>query len=73
MRDGTSQQTPVEELLVGDLVWIGGSDKVPADLRILLCSNLKVESSSLTGESELLPLTVKTMAADVPARSPRTS
>ncbi|GAB9476274.1 putative hydrolase [Globisporangium polare] len=67
VRDGASQQIPAEELLVGDLVWIGNGDKVPADLRILLCSNLKVENSSLTGESELLPLTVKAMATDVPA------
>ncbi|TMW69112.1 hypothetical protein Poli38472_001268 [Pythium oligandrum] len=57
LRDGTSQVIPAEELVVGDLVWVRNGDKVPADLRILLCSNLKVENSSLTGEPELLPLT----------------
>ncbi|TYZ66595.1 hypothetical protein PybrP1_002592, partial [[Pythium] brassicae (nom. inval.)] len=67
VRDGASQVIPADELLVGDLVWINNGDKVPADLRVLLCSNLKVENSSLTGESELIPLTTKTQAADVPA------
>ncbi|TMW69051.1 hypothetical protein Poli38472_001207 [Pythium oligandrum] len=57
VRDGTSQLIPAEELVVGDLVWVRNGDKVPADLRILLCSNLKVENSSLTGESELVSLT----------------
>ncbi|KAJ0404955.1 hypothetical protein ATCC90586_002714 [Pythium insidiosum] len=61
MRDGKSQLVPAEELLVGDLVWVRNGDKVPADIRILLCSNLKVENSSLTGESELVPLTAKKM------------
>ncbi|KAJ0388977.1 hypothetical protein P43SY_010841 [Pythium insidiosum] len=61
MRDGKSQLVPAEELLVGDLVWVRNGDKVPADIRILLCSNLKVENSSLTGESELVPLTAKVM------------
>ncbi|KAF1326577.1 putative hydrolase, partial [Globisporangium splendens] len=67
VRDGTSQLIPAEELVVGDLVWIRNGDKVPADLRILLCSNLKVENSSLTGESELISLTTEMMDASVPA------
>ncbi|KAG4046864.1 hypothetical protein PC123_g17766 [Phytophthora cactorum] len=57
VRDGVSQIIPAEELVVGDLVWVRNGDKVPADLRILQCNNLKVENSSLTGESELIPLT----------------
>lgn len=65
VRDGKSQLIPAEELLVGDLVWVRNGDKVPADLRIMLCSNLKVENSSLTGESELVPLTSKPMAESV--------
>lgn len=59
VRDGSNQVIPAEELVVGDLVWVRNGDKVPADVRILLCNNLKVENSSLTGESELI-----TMVAD---------
>jgi sodium/potassium-transporting ATPase subunit alpha len=57
VRDGASRIIPAEELVVGDLVWVRNGDKVPADLRILLCNNLKVENSSLTGESELITVT----------------
>ncbi|CEG42419.1 sodium potassium-transporting atpase subunit [Plasmopara halstedii] len=57
VRDGVSQMIPAEELVVGDLVWVRNGDKVPADIRILQCNNLKVENSSLTGESELITLT----------------
>ncbi|KAG7386827.1 ATPase Na K transporting alpha [Phytophthora pseudosyringae] len=57
VRDDVSQTIPAEELVVGDLVWVRNGDKVPADLRILLCNNLKVENSSLTGESELVTIT----------------
>ncbi|GLE00034.1 hypothetical protein PINS_up008761 [Pythium insidiosum] len=65
VRDGVSQLIAAEELVVGDLVWVRNGDKVPADLRILLCSNLKVENSSLTGESELVPLSSKPQDAAV--------
>ncbi|GAB9476426.1 putative hydrolase [Globisporangium polare] len=67
MRDGASQLLPADELVVGDLVRIGNGDKVPADLRILLCSNLKVENASLTGESELIALSAAPQDAEVPA------
>nr|CAI99409.1 P-type ATPase [Pythium aphanidermatum] len=65
VRDGASVQIPAEELVVGDLVWVRNGDKVPADLRVLMCNNLKVENSSLTGESELVALTNKAMGADI--------
>ncbi|EGD75712.1 sodium/potassium-transporting ATPase subunit alpha-B [Salpingoeca rosetta] len=39
-------------LVVGDVVDIKYGNKVPADIRILEASNLKVDNSSLTGESE---------------------
>lgn len=34
------------------MVVINAGDKVPADLRVLSCNNLKMDNSSLTGESE---------------------
>lgn len=65
VRDGASQTIPAEELVVGDLVWVRNGDKVPADLRILQCNNLKVENSSLTGESELVTITSDAQEASV--------
>lgn len=35
-------ECPAEELVVGDVVAIQFGEKVPADLRIIQCSNLKV-------------------------------
>lgn len=52
IRDGRKVQIKVEEVVPGDLVEIGGGDFIPADIRILESSGLKVDNSSLTGESE---------------------
>jgi magnesium-transporting ATPase (P-type) len=35
-------ECPAEELVVGDIVSVQFGEKVPADLRIIECSNLKV-------------------------------
>merc|ERR1712106_1013189 len=41
-----------EDLTLGDIVEIKFGDRVPADLRVLEARGLKVDNSSLTGESE---------------------
>ena len=51
MRNGRSIKIKTEELVVGDIVLLEAGDIVPADLRLLECSSLKVEESALTGES----------------------
>lgn len=52
IRDGVRQTVPNNELVIGDIVEITGGDIVPADVRILTCTNLSTDMSSLTGESE---------------------
>ena len=53
IRDGGQQQTiAATQLVVGDLVCFKAGQRVPADLRLLYCCELKLESSSITGESE---------------------
>merc|ERR1711970_1607497 len=39
-------------LVLGDVVSVKGGDRIPADLRIIQSANMKVDNSSLTGESE---------------------
>ncbi|KYN03549.1 Sodium/potassium-transporting ATPase subunit alpha [Cyphomyrmex costatus] len=52
IRDGTKLRLGTGELVLGDLVEIRMGDKIPADIRIIECRGLRVENSSITGESE---------------------
>ena len=51
MRGGERRQVPSEDLVPGDLVLLEAGDKVPADLRLVRLSALRVDESALTGES----------------------
>ena len=51
IRDGSVQQVDTVTLVPGDLIIVEAGDFVPADIRILECSNLQVDESALTGES----------------------
>lgn len=51
IRDGISVEIPARELVPGDIVLLEAGKYVPADLRLIEASNLKIEESSLTGES----------------------
>jgi sodium/potassium-transporting ATPase subunit alpha len=42
IRDGKQTTIMIDTLVVGDLVLIKSGDKIPADMRIIHCSNLKV-------------------------------
>ncbi|MBQ2640175.1 MAG: cation-translocating P-type ATPase [Bacilli bacterium] len=50
-RDGKDIIINVENLLPGDILYLEAGDKIPADARIIECSNLAVNESLLTGES----------------------
>ncbi|WP_099950626.1 cation-translocating P-type ATPase [Ezakiella peruensis] len=51
IRDGKKTVVPARELVPGDIVILEAGDIIPADLRLFTSSNLKVDESSLTGES----------------------
>ncbi|XP_077115952.1 potassium-transporting ATPase alpha chain 2-like [Ranitomeya variabilis] len=55
LRDGKRIEMIAEKLVTGDVVFIKGGDKIPADIRILESHGCKVDNSSLTGESEAQP------------------
>ncbi|HEY4600846.1 MAG TPA: cation-translocating P-type ATPase [Cerasibacillus sp.] len=50
-RDGIVQEISSEEVVVGDVVILDAGRFVPADLHLVETANLKIEESSLTGES----------------------
>ncbi|RDX52903.1 aminophospholipid-transporting P-type ATPase [Lentinus brumalis] len=52
VRDGTILTVPAAELVKGDIVLVRSGDKTPADLILFSANDLKVDNSSLTGESE---------------------
>ena len=57
-------------LVPGDIVRLSLGDRVPADLRIIHCVDLKTECSSLTGESEAITACVTAQnAAPLEARN----
>lgn len=51
LRDGKTQEIPAAQLVPGDVVVLETGDIIPADLRLVESSNLKIEEASLTGES----------------------
>lgn len=51
-RDGAVSQIVARNLVIGDVIIVSGGDRIPADIRIIECSGMKVDNSSLTGESE---------------------
>ena len=51
LRDGVRKTIPARELVPGDIVLLEAGSIVPADLRLLEAAQLRVDESSLTGES----------------------
>jgi len=50
-RDGIPMEIPAADLVIGDIVLLEAGRVIPADLRLISTVNMKVEESSLTGES----------------------
>jgi Mg2+-importing ATPase len=46
------KEIPMDEIVVGDVVYLAAGDMVPADVRIIQAKDLFVSQSALTGESE---------------------
>nr|ACD88945.1 plasma membrane calcium ATPase [Adineta vaga] len=59
IRDNGVQQIPVNELVVGDLCFIKYGDLLPADGLIVQSSDLKIDESSITGETDLVKKSLK--------------
>ena len=54
IRDGSNKKIPGEKLTIGDIVILEEGDKVPADLILIEAYDLRVDESSLTGESDFV-------------------
>ena len=52
IRDGMELSISDREVVPGDIIDLEEGDKVPADARVIISQSLKLDESSLTGESE---------------------
>lgn len=51
IRGGQVCEVPKDELVVGDIVILSAGDEVPADIELLESTELKIDESTMTGES----------------------
>ena len=65
LRDGVVSVVDVGDVVPGDILCMEEGDKVPADARLLECTDFEVDESMLTGES----LPVRKEIAEVSSRS----
>lgn len=52
LRDGSEQENPIDEIVVGDVVKLSAGDMIPADVVLLDSRDFFVQQSGLTGESD---------------------
>merc|ERR1711935_868335 len=52
IRDGEKVNIKAQELTLGDVIEVKFGDRMPADMRVVEATGMKVDNSSLTGESE---------------------
>jgi len=52
LRNGELKTMVAREICLGDIIQVKGGDKIPADIRVIQANSMKVDNSSLTGESE---------------------
>jgi len=64
LRDGVNQTIDAKDLVPGDLVSLNIGDRVPADLRLIESINLKIDESSLTGESTSVSKVIETVSVE---------
>jgi len=61
IRDEIHHEISVEKIVPGDVVILETGNRIPADVRLLEVSNLKIDESELTGESVPVTKDVKTL------------
>ena len=67
IRNGIIQNINAEDIVIGDLIELDSGSFVPADCRIIEGFNLKIEESSLTGETEpVLKISEEILKSDLP-------
>ncbi|MEO8545965.1 MAG: HAD-IC family P-type ATPase, partial [Burkholderiaceae bacterium] len=71
LRDGQVQKVAASALVPGDIVMLEAGNKVPGDLRLLEVAQLRVDESTLTGESVTVDKHAETLSGLVHALGDR--
>jgi len=66
MRKNKVEEIDARDIVPGDILILSEGDEIPADARILQCSNLEVNEASFTGESLPVEKFAKILRMDVP-------
>jgi Mg2+-importing ATPase len=66
LRDGTSTEVPLEQVVPGDIVLLSAGDVIPGDCLILESKDLFVDEAALTGETYPVEKEVQVLAAETP-------
>ena len=66
LRDGTIIKVPTRDLVPGDIVSLEAGDYVPADGRLIESAGIKVDESTLTGESVPVEKNIEVIKEEVP-------
>ncbi|MFZ3006622.1 MAG: HAD-IC family P-type ATPase, partial [Phenylobacterium sp.] len=64
LRDGLRVTAPADQVVPGDVVLLEAGDRIPADLRLIRASNLRIEEAALTGEAVAVEKSVAPVSAD---------
>jgi magnesium-transporting ATPase (P-type) len=62
-REGQPQLVPTSEIAPGDLLLLSEGEATPADARLISAAGVRIDVSSLTGESRPIPRTVESIGA----------
>jgi len=66
IRSGIEKRIPAKEVVPGDILVLAAGDRVPADARVIESHDLKIDESSLTGESTTVTKNPDMLPEDTP-------
>lgn len=66
VREGSLRQIDSTQLVPGDVVMLQAGDRVPADVRLFYCKDLRCDESALTGEAQPVGKNVAALDASTP-------
>ncbi len=66
LRDGSSKEIPIEEIVPGDVIILNAGDVIPGDCLLLESKDLFVDEATLTGETYPVEKAVDTLLPEAP-------